>query len=645
MAAIAVNLLGFATGTTLYVMLMTMVWRDRSATSGVFGWRGRLPLATGICGVVWNIGGLVAFCLPELGLVRPSPVIAVLAFSALGTLPAVIVHSLLEGRRNKTDRRSWSIAGVAAAYALSGIAAIMHAAQAIRGGGVPSRPALWLLTAGFAVLAVVIVVVTWREPMRPRSVWIAALSVFAVSALHLSQHRGGESWWVELAGHHASLPLALTILYQDYRFALADLFLKNAISLLLLMGVTLALFSGVMLPMLSWRAAAGEADPLSMIVLVALWMATAAAFPALRRLAAWLVDRAVLRRGSCDALLASLADRVEAADDEAAVLTAVRRALTDTVAATDVRQVTLEPDDVRRIPVVRGPDLRGEAGARVPVARIALATVEPPYTGLEIGSLREGRRLLSDDVRLLEHIALMATRRIDSLRATEARLAQELSEEQVHRLATEAELRALRAQLNPHFLFNALTTIGYLIQTAPTRALDTLLRLTTLLHGVLRTEGEFTTVGRERDLIEAYLQIERERFEERLIVDIDVPEHLEHLPVPCLIVQPLVENAIKHGIANSCEGGRVSVRATTDADGALRITVQNSGAGLSPEATVSERGVGLRNVERRLAMYYGDRAGITLYTGPGGDTIAELVLPRSEITWRTSALAAGGRQL
>ena len=643
-AATTVNLIGFVTGTTLYVMLIAMVRRDRSARGSVFGWRARLPLATGICGVVWNVGGLAAFCLPDLGAAQPSPVIAVLAFSALGALPAVVVQSLLESRRGQASQGSWRTACVVTAYALSGIAALMHAGQALRGGPIPSRPALWLLTAGFTVLAVVILIATWREPTRPRGVWIAGLSVFAVSALHLSQHRVGDSWWVELAGHHASLPLAFAILYQDYRFALADLFLKNALSLLLLMGVTLAAFSGVMLPMLSWRSADGGLDPLGMIVLVAVWMATALAFPSLRRVAAWLVDRAVLRRGSYDATLASLADSVEGADDEAGVITAVVRAVTDALAASEVRQITVEPENVRRLPVVRGADLRGVAGLRLPVARIVFATVEPPYAGLEIGGLREGRRLLSDDVRLLEHMALIATRRVDSLRATEARLVRELSEELVHRLATEAELRALRAQLNPHFLFNALTTIGYLIQTAPERALDTLLRLTMLLHSVLRTEGEFTTLGRERDLIEAYLQIEQERFEERLAVHIDIPQPLLDIPIPCLILQPLVENAIKHGIANVPEGGIVTVRAETDADGFLRITVKNSGAGLSPEASVSRRGVGLRNIERRLSMYYGDQAEITLSTGPGGDTVAELVLPRSETPRGPSPLAAGGRR-
>jgi len=123
-------------------------------------------------------------------------------------------------------------------------------------------------------------------------------------------------------------------------------------------------------------------------------------------------------------------------------------------------------------------------------------------------------------------MAVVAARRIDAIRMTNERYEREIREREIGKLATEAELRALRAQINPHFLFNALTTIGYLIQTAPPRALQTLLRLTTLLRGVLRSEGEFTTLGRELEVIESYLDIERARFDERLRVTIDVPAEL-----------------------------------------------------------------------------------------------------------------------
>jgi LytS/YehU family sensor histidine kinase len=203
-----------------------------------------------------------------------------------------------------------------------------------------------------------------------------------------------------------------------------------------------------------------------------------------------------------------------------------------------------------------------------------------------------------------------------------------LQEREMRTLATEAELRALRAQINPHFLFNALTTIGYLIQQTPSRALKTLLTLTTLLRSVLRSEGEFTTLGRERELIDCYLRIERERFEERLEFTLDIPEELCGLSVPSLIVQPLVENAVKHGIAGAREGGTVAVKATVDRD--LRIIVRNTGAPLGTRHG-SGPGVGLENVTRRLEHYYGVDASLTVSQDADGATVAELRLPAADI--------------
>jgi LytS/YehU family sensor histidine kinase len=203
-----------------------------------------------------------------------------------------------------------------------------------------------------------------------------------------------------------------------------------------------------------------------------------------------------------------------------------------------------------------------------------------------------------------------------------------LQEREMRTLATEAELRALRAQINPHFLFNALTTVGYLIQQTPARALKTLLDLTTLLRSVLRSEGEFTTLGRERELIDCYLRIERERFEERLAFALDIPEELCGLAVPSLIVQPLVENAVKHGIAGARDGGTVTVKASLDRD--LRIVVRNTGAPLGPRQA-SGSGVGLDNVSKRLEHYYGLDASLTVSRDADGATVAELRLPAADV--------------
>ncbi|HEX9368386.1 MAG TPA: histidine kinase, partial [Vicinamibacterales bacterium] len=230
-------------------------------------------------------------------------------------------------------------------------------------------------------------------------------------------------------------------------------------------------------------------------------------------------------------------------------------------------------------------------------------------------------------------LVVLAARRIDAIRITNERYDRELREQELEKLTTEAELRTLRAQVNPHFLFNALTTIGHLIQVAPPRALETLMRLTSLLRAVLRSEGEFTTLGREMEVIAAYLDIERARFEWRLRATLDVPARLANLRVPPLVLQPIVENAVKHGISPQRDGGdvRVSARIERGEDGAsqLILVVSDTGAGAAPDDLQRGRqmGVGLRNVERRLACQYGDAASLSIRTEPNAGTTVEIRLP------------------
>jgi LytS/YehU family sensor histidine kinase len=193
----------------------------------------------------------------------------------------------------------------------------------------------------------------------------------------------------------------------------------------------------------------------------------------------------------------------------------------------------------------------------------------------------------------------------------------------------------LQAQLNPHFLFNALTTIGFLMHESPERALDTLLKLTGLLRGVLRrSAGEFVTLGEELDIVESYLAIERARFEDRLIVRVDVDTGLRGLRVPPLLLQPLAENAVKHGIAQLRQGGTISISGTLDehaVDGKryLRLSVVDTGAGISPDTMVRRKakGTGLMNLEGRLSHYYGTSASLSVQSADGRGTRADLVIP------------------
>ncbi len=261
------------------------------------------------------------------------------------------------------------------------------------------------------------------------------------------------------------------------------------------------------------------------------------------------------------------------------------------------------------------------------VAWLRLRTVDLPHPVLAIGPLGAGRRLLSDDLHWLEAVSRLASRRLDAQRVAQERLSHTLREEAIQRLATAAELRALQAQLHPHFLFTALTTIGYLIKESPPRALETLLRLTSVLRGVLRrSTAESSTLGEEMELIEAYLDIEHARFEERLQVYVDVPPELAGLKLPALLVQPLVENAIKHGIGPRAAGGTVSVSARAQ-DGRLRIRVEDSGLGFDASRMPVGTGVGLRSVAERLRAQFGTDASLDISSREDAGTTVVIDLP------------------
>ena len=651
------NLVGLSTGVALYAMLLTMVVRATRAPSARETFDPVL-LATALLGLVWNLCALPTYELPKVGIVGPFPWLVAIGFSALGFLPAAVVHSILRGSSGLRGVVKRSL--VATAYAVSAVALVLQFRAAAAGLTVPSALAMQLLTYTFIALVLPLAAVTRGQPGARRALWIAALAIFAVSALHLSEfHQGDASWPIELLGHHASVPLAFAMLYQDYPFALADLFLKRALALLLLVAtsfVAIALFGASSAAFARFV----QMDPRQIGALVTVWVATALVYPTLRRGASWFVDVVVLQRPDYRSLRATITRRLQGSESAPEVLCAVCELLAPALNARAVEwhASSAEEDEVlgnalvlMDAPAIEVAEALGASSATRstgspilhPAAIVVVPTAEEPRYALVISELTGGRRLLSDDVATLETVGLLVARRIDALRITHERYDRELREQEIEKLATEAELRALRAQINPHFLFNALTTIGYLIQTAPDRALDTLMRLTALLRGVLRSEGEFTTLGRELDIVESYLDIERARFEDRLRVRIDVPQALKKIRVPPLLLQPLVENAVKHGIAPVKDGGEVVVSArlqsTDRGETRLVLTVRDTGAGTTPINLERRQrgGVGLRNVERRLACQYGAASSLTVRTAPGDGTTVTIFLPAEFIAREQAA--------
>jgi two-component system LytT family sensor kinase len=592
------HIAGYLTGATLYAMLLVLLLRAPGGD--------RLARATALLGLIWNVGELLVHGTAAAGLRALTPWLAAIAYTALGLLAAVVVHSVSRVRDERESTHQRLAASVAViAYIAGAIAGLLHLAAAATGDPLPSTDALDSMTLGLILLSVPLVIVTQRQPNGRRALWMTALAVFAVSALHLGRfHGANESWATELLGHHASIPLAFAMLYRDYRFALADLFLKRGLTLLSLVAIVLSIYT-ILAPALR------DQRPAAVFLLLGAWVLTAWLFPTVRRVVHEFVDRAILSRANYATLNERVASSLRDADTEHAALTEVCANLMPALTARSISPLPV--DNVRPADALTVVDI---------------PTADAPRFQLAIGPLTGGRRLLSDDLVMLDQIALQTARRIDAIRMAAERYDRMLRERDMKALAVEAELRALRAQVNPHFLFNALTTIGHLIQEAPARARDTLMQLTTLLRAVLKSDGAFTSLGRERELVEAYLRIERARFEDRLTVVVDIPAHLHHIRVPALIVQPLVENAVKHGVAPARDGGRIAVVATlvTSADGPmLRVRVTNTGTTLG--AVRSADGVGIQNVSRRLEHYYQGAAAFSLYRTDDGATIAELTLP------------------
>jgi two-component system LytT family sensor kinase len=240
----------------------------------------------------------------------------------------------------------------------------------------------------------------------------------------------------------------------------------------------------------------------------------------------------------------------------------------------------------------------------------------PPAPGL-VQAARETGRWVTDQLALAE------------LDISRARLAR-------------AEVRALRAQISPHFIYNALTAIASFVRTDPERARELILEFAEFTRYSFRAHGEFTTLAEELRSIDRYLTIERARFGERLQVRLQIAPEVLPVGLPFLCLQPLVENAVRHGLSTKPGVGTVSIVAR-DSGAECHITVEDDGVGMDPSVLVgtpegdeptdggqveSGQHVGLSNVDDRLRAAFGDQFGLVVETAPGAGTKVSMRVPK-----------------
>lgn len=200
----------------------------------------------------------------------------------------------------------------------------------------------------------------------------------------------------------------------------------------------------------------------------------------------------------------------------------------------------------------------------------------------------------------------------------------------------EAELRSLRAQISPHFIYNALTAIASFVLTDPARARELVLEFADFTRYSFRRQGEFTTVADELGSIHSYLELERARFGDRLRVTLQIAPETLATVIPFLSVQQLVENAVRHGLEPGEGGGEIRI-ASRDDGTHTEITVEDDGVGMDPEAlhatlTAGDDGVhvGLRNVDTRLRQLYGADGALVVETNTGAGTLVRMRVPKSQ---------------
>jgi two-component system LytT family sensor kinase len=225
-------------------------------------------------------------------------------------------------------------------------------------------------------------------------------------------------------------------------------------------------------------------------------------------------------------------------------------------------------------------------------------------------------------------------------------------EEQV-RLLLEARLDALQRQINPHFLFNTLNSITSLVRSKPELAREMIVKLGNILRALLKDREAFVPFSEELAFTDDYLDIEVVRFGEKLKVVKEIAENTLHVVVPGMLLQPLIENSIKHGLEPRISGGTVTLRSRITDEGRLMIEVEDDGVGMAPERehgspasglTRPGTGIGMRNVRERMEVLYGNLAALEINSRPGRGTKVTLLMPILDAgaeAWGPIAGAAG----
>jgi two-component system, LytTR family, sensor kinase len=663
-AYIAGNLIGFTVGLVISILLLVLTLRAAG-----FPGTPVANIALAVCSLVWSMGGLANVILhPQVSTAphEAGSIALAIQFTAAGVWPipmlAIWRYLAIERWQCVCWRYLQVIALGDAAVILAGLWAGVAGTPFI-----PVRTLHELSAYNATFLALSAATMFLRSRMVSRSVRFSALIVLAglgitTLAVFIEANfplEGSLQCALGIISQQSVLLVIIGGFFLFARFRFADLFIRYSLRLLLASMAAAVLILLVDAPFIRDVAARSE-YPRAIRFFVTTILATAllADFALVERSLVKRVNRWIFRAPDYWNAVRELAETLRPLYSESEVTAAVGKAVEHTLGVDSVRTVALStlppavwPPEIHEGQIA---ELHQSNPVKTWLSQEDLELLVPvrgegrvlSVLAISLGQAR--RSLVSQELNYLRSVAEQLGSRLDLLRLEHEMVERESREALLLQQVTEAELRALCAQINPHFLFNSLNTIANLIVTNPVRAETMTLRLAKVFRHVLaHSSRPLAPIREEIEFLRTYLEIEEARFGSRLQVQIDVSPEAALDSVPSLILQPVVENALKHGLAPKIGPGRLWISAKVQGD-QICLAVEDDGVG-PPGAKAGKingngfpsHGVGLKNITQRLATLYQDRAQVTLEPRDPEGTRVILLVPRG-IASAPHGFVAGG---